>query len=131
MSVAFKNPSGRYGGQFWETSMPLSCYFHAVFQCLQCAKHLNTVLKLVHTRTTSILHHHLYRIARLWNYLLVISLTLPAHIIKQRKKSYHWEQFTSQFNPGQTCCFHLLCPCYWCSRQSIPTNFNQSASTRC
>ena len=84
-------------------------------------------LKLVHPRTTSSLHHHFYfnRIARLWNYLPVINLTLPAHIIKQKIKSYLWEHFTSHFYPDQTCSFHLLCPCYRCSRRSIPTNFNQ------
>ena len=84
-------------------------------------------LKLVHPRTTSSLHRHFYfnHIARLWNYLPVINVTLPAHIIKQKIKSYLWEHFTSHFYPDQTCSFHLLCPCYRCSRRSIPTNFNQ------
>ena len=52
-----------------------------------------------------------------------INIILPAHIIKQRIKSYLWEHFTSHFNTDQTCSFHLLCPCYRCSRV-IPTNFN-------
>jgi len=83
--------------------------------------------KLVHPRTTSVLDHHFYfnHIARLWNYLPVISLIPLVHIIKQRIKSYLWEHFTSHFNQDQTCSFHLLCPCYQCLRQSIPANFNQ------
>ena len=42
--------------------------------------------KFVHPRTTSVLHHHFYFncIARLQNFLPVINLTLPAHIVKHR-----------------------------------------------
>jgi len=56
-------------------------------------------LKLVHPRSTSALHHHFYFncIARLWNYLPVLNLTLPAHITKKKIKSYLWEHFTCHF----------------------------------
>jgi len=84
-------------------------------------------LKLIHPRSTSALHHHFYfnRIARLWNYLPVINLTLPAHITKKKIKSYLWEHFTCHFHTDQTCSIHLLCPCYRCSRQTISTNFSE------
>jgi len=81
-------------------------------------------LKLVHPRTISALHHHFYFncIARLWNYLPVINLS---YIIKQKIKSYLLEHFNSHFHPDQICSFHLLCPCYQYSWQSISINFNQ------
>ena len=59
------------------------------------------------------LHHHFYfnPIARLWNYLPAINLTLPAHIIRQKIKLHLWEQFNAnssiQIRHGPSiCCVH-------------------------
>ena len=66
-------------------------------------------LKLVYPRATSALYHHFCfnRIARLWNYLPVINLTLQAHIIKQRI-NHIFENTSLQFSSSQNCCTSLL-----------------------
>ena len=83
--------------------------------------------KLNHPRTSSVTQHHFYfnRIARLYNYLPVIDLSLSTSTIKYRLTNYLWSHFTNNFNPERACTFHLLCPCHRCSRAPISTNFNK------
>ena len=82
-------------------------------------------LKLCHPRTVSATHHHFYfnRIVRLWNHLPVINLSSPPYVIKQKLTKHLWDHFMVNFNPNQSCSFHLLCPCHRCSRQPVSTNF--------
>ena len=83
--------------------------------------------KLNHPRTSSVTQHHFYfnRIARLYNYLPVIDLSLSTNTIKYRLTNYLWSHFTNNFNPERACTFHLLCPCHRCSRAPLSTNFNK------
>ena len=83
--------------------------------------------KLNHPRTSSVTQHHFYfnRIARLYNYLPVIDLSLSTNTIEYRLTNYLWSHFTNNFNPERACTFHLLCPCHRCSRTPISTNFNK------
>ena len=52
--------------------------------------------KLNHPRTSSVTQHHFYfnRIARLYNYLPVIDLSLSTNTIKYRLTNYLWSHFT-------------------------------------
>ena len=84
--------------------------------------------KLIHPRKSTATQHHFYfnRIARLYNCLPVLDLSLSTNIIKHHITNYFWTHFTDNFNSERACTYHFLCPCYRCSRgTSIPTNFNQ------
>ena len=80
--------------------------------------------KLIHSRSSSTVQQHFYfnRIARLYNYLPVIDLSLSISTIKHRLKNYFWSHFNNNFNSERACSFHLLCPCYCCI--GAPCNFN-------
>ena len=71
--------------------------------------------------------HHFYfnRIARLYNCLPVLDLSLSTNIIKHHITNSFWTYFTDNFHSERACTYHFLCPCYRCSREPIPTNFNQ------
>jgi len=81
--------------------------------------------KLTHPRTPSKVQQHYYfnRIARLYNYLPVIDLSLSTDTIKHRLTNHFWSYFTNYFNPEKACTFHLLCPCHCCCKDPISTNF--------
>jgi len=87
--------------------------------------------KLCHPRALSTNHHHFYfnRIARLWNNMPVIDISLPSHVIKRNLTIYLWNS-TTNFNSDHscTCTYHYLCPCHWCSRQPTSSNFHNLIS---
>jgi len=79
--------------------------------------------KLTHPRTPSTVQHHYY-FNRIYNYLLVIDLSLSTGIPSNKPFSA-WSHFTNYFNPERACTFHLLCPCRHCCKDPISTNFYQ------
>ena len=83
--------------------------------------------KLIHTKPVSSIHQHFYfnRIARLWNYMPTIDLSLPTDLIKTKLTEFLWNRFISTFNSDLLCSYHTVCPCYQCSNQPIVVNFTE------
>ena len=81
--------------------------------------------KLSHHRIKSSSYHTSYfnRIIRLWNSIPVIDLTLSLDTIKTQIINYLWTKFDTNFISDSPCTFHLLCPCYRCSKHPIIPNF--------
>jgi len=85
-----------------------------------------TYQKLIHSRSFSTVQQHFYfnKIARLYNHLPVIDLSLYINTIKHGLTNYFWSHFINNFNSERTCMFHLLCPCYHCTGVPVSINFN-------
>ena len=90
-----------------------------------------TSSKLVHIKALQSSHHHFYfnRIVRLWNHLPEIDTSLSIHTIKNQITAYLWNQFTTSFNSDSLCSYHVICPCYRCSRQPVSVNFYRLTDT--
>ena len=90
-----------------------------------------TSSKLVHIKALQSSHHHFYfnRIVRLWNHLPEIDTSLSIHTIKNQIIAYLWNQFTTSFNSDSLCSYHVICPCYRCSRQPVSVNFYRLTDT--
>ena len=76
-----------------------------------------THLKLVQPLVLNNRHRHFYfnRIARLWNSLPPLDIyTRSYNSIVASIKSILWDHFTSNFDPSNSCTFHLSCPCSKC-----------------
>ena len=56
------------------------------------------------------------RIIRLWNTAPVINLSLSIDTIKRHLTNFFWAKFTVNFKSDSPCTFHLVCPCYRCSK---------------
>ena len=89
---------------------------------------LGTSSKLVHPVHAKALqssHHHFYfnRIVSLWNHLPEIQTSFSINTIKNQLTVYLWNHFTTNFNSDSLCSYHILCPCYWCSRQPVSVIF--------
>ena len=86
-----------------------------------------TSSKLVRAKALQSSHHHFYfnRNVRLWNHLPEIDTSFSQH----NQKSINcisMESFTTSFNSDSLCSYHILRPCYRCSRQLISVNFLKS-----
>ena len=57
------------------------------------------------------------RIIRLWNTAPVIDLSLSIDTIKRHLTNFFWVKFTVNFKSDCPCSFHLVCPCYRCSKK--------------
>ena len=80
---------------------------------------------LSHNSTNRSRHFYFYRIARLWNALPHIDLSLSLNTIKLRLKKFFWAHFLEHFNPKDPCSYHFLCPCAKChTRAPAPTTFD-------
>ena len=90
-----------------------------------------TSSKLVHVKALQSLHHHFYfnRIVRLWNHLPEIDTSLSIHTIKNQITAYLWNHFITSFNSDSLCSYHVICPCYRCSRQPVSVNFFRLTDT--
>ena len=76
--------------------------------------------KLTHCFSfTSHQHSFFSRIIRLWNSVPVIDLSLPTDIIKKHLTIFFWEKFSANFTSDHPCSFHLVCPCYCCTKLPI------------
>ena len=62
-------------------------------------------------------HHHSYynRMPHLWNCLPPLDLDSSIATIKRELKAIFRSHFVSNFNPNNSCFFHLLCPNSTCS----------------
>lgn len=72
-------------------------------------------------RTSSANHFYYNRVARLWNKLPPIDLSLPLSNIKKTIYNHFWDHFLTNFNPDSPCTYHFICPCSSCS--SIPHTY--------
>ena len=62
-------------------------------------------LTLHHHRTVSATHHFYFnQIVRLWYHLLVINVSTPSYVIKQKPK-HLWDHFTVNFNSVHFICY--------------------------
>ena len=88
--------------------------------------------KLSYLSTTSSSYHKSYfnRIIRLWNSMPVIDLTLSLSTIKTLLTNYLWTNFSANFISDYTCTFHMLCPCYRCSKLPIISNYQPLTNFR-
>ena len=97
----------------------------------QFCKQQHQVWNTSKARSSSTVQQHFYfnRIARLYNHLPVIDLSLSISTIKHHLTNYFWSHFINNFNSERAteraCTFHLLCPCYRCTGASVSINFNQ------
>ena len=91
-----------------------------------------TSSKLAHAKALQSLHCHFYfnRIVRLWKHLPEIDASFFIDTIKNQLAVYLWNHFTTSFNSDSICAYHILCPCYGCSRQPVSVNFSRITNTR-
>ena len=79
---------------------------------------------LSHNSTNRSRHFYFYRVARLWNALPHIDLSLSLDTIKLRLKKFFWAHFLEHFKPEDSCSYHFLCPCAKChTRTPAPITF--------
>ncbi len=73
-------------------------------------------LKYKYQRTSAGRHFYFNRVARLWNKFPATCLDLSKSFcaIKKNVSDFLWKHFKEQFDPKDTCTFHLQCPCYKC-----------------
>lgn len=72
-------------------------------------------LKFNFCRTSHSRHFFFNRIVQLWNYLVpVIDLSLSLSTIRRHLCQHLWIHFTRNFDPNNTCTFHVICPCCNC-----------------
>ena len=70
---------------------------------------LNKKLVINLTRSLKVRHFCFNRIARLWNRLPYIDLSLSFLTIKCNIYSILWHNFIHHFNSDSTCSFHFVC----------------------
>ena len=116
---------------FIKSLKSLSAHFD-ISQHIQFANHSTRAAsthKLYYLTTTSSSYHKSYfnRTIRLWNSMPIIDLTLSLSTIKILLTNYLWTNyiynFSANFISDYTCTFHMLCPCYCCSKLPIISNY--------
>ena len=65
-------------------------------------------------RTTTTRFYYFNRIAKLWNSLPYIDITLPMGSIKDFLLNHFRNHFEQNFIPENYCTYHYKCPCYKC-----------------
>ena len=65
-------------------------------------------------RTSTCRHFYFYRIARLWNRVGIADPVDSISLNKSRLTKFFWNHFVHHFNSGDTCSFHVCCPCSQC-----------------
>ena len=89
--------------------------------------HSATHTKLLLNQSSSCKSCHFYytRLARLWNFLPPLDLSLSLTAIKNRLQRFFWDHFLRCFDPDDVCTFHVLCPCSNCHlRNPAPMSFH-------
>ena len=76
----------------------------------------------LHTKTQS-QHFFFKRIVLFWNTLPTIDLSLSFPTIKRRLYSFFHSHFLANFDPNIPCSYHIVCPCYNCSKLPVKTNY--------
>ena len=85
----------------------------------------HTKLLLNQSSTCKSRHFYFTRLARLWNFLPPLDLSLSLTAIKNRLQRFFWDQFLRCFDPDDVCTFHVLCPCSNCHlRNPAPMSFH-------
>lgn len=71
---------------------------------------------LKHIRCESNLQEHFYfnRVARLWNKMPAIDLSLSVNTIRTKLYKVMWSSFINNFSGDNACSFHFKCPCSRC-----------------
>ena len=107
--------------KFPESSFVVESY--VTFSSLPTRSGSNT--KLVHKYTSTSLARHSYfcRLARIWNALPPLDLSLSFSELKHQIKEFFWNIFLQRFNPDIPCSYHFICPCGRCSHTTTKTNF--------
>ena len=84
-----------------------------------------SLTKLIHQHYTSVLSQHSYfsRLARTWNSLSAIHLSLTLPAIKIQLSEFIWSPFLTHFDSTQPCTFHFVCACSRCHQVPIKVNF--------
>ena len=82
--------------------------------------HLNTrstasnKLRINFSKTSHSQHFYFNRVAKLWNSLPPLDLSLSFNTLKLHLKQLFWKHFTVHVNLTNLCCFHIVCPCPNC-----------------
>ena len=85
----------------------------------------HTKLLLNQSSTCKSRHFYFTRLARLWNFLPPLDLSLSLTAIKNRLQGFFWDHFLRCFDPDDVCIFHVLCPCSNCHlRNPAPMSFH-------
>lgn len=76
-------------------------------------------------RTNSSRHFYFNRLPRIFNALPSFDFAVSVNQIKSHLKKFLWDNFIFNFDPGNTCSFHFLCPCHKCMSSPTPLNLNR------
>ena len=71
-------------------------------------------LAVKYARTSTYRHFYFNRITRLWNSVGIVDPNDSLASNKFRLTKYFWNHFVNHFDPGDTCTFHVCCPCSQC-----------------
>ena len=71
-------------------------------------------ISLKHCSTNRSRHFYFNRVARLWNALPPIDLSLSLPTIKLHLNKFLWSHFLEHFDSTNPCTYHFLCPCSNC-----------------
>ena len=72
-------------------------------------------LVINYSRTSAYRHFYFNRIVLLYNAIhSVINLSDSYNTIKCKVIAFLWSYYESNFDPHNTCTFHLVCPCNSC-----------------
>ena len=77
-------------------------------------------LMIKYCRTTTYRHFYLNRIVLIYNVIhSIINLSDPIYTIRCKVISFLWSFFDSNFDPSNTCTYHLVCPCNSCHSSGL------------
>ena len=82
----------------------------------------NGKISVRHSRQNGSRHFYFSRIARLWNSLPVIDLSLSLPTIRSQLSKFLRERFLDSFDCNDPCTYHFLCPCAHCHLRSPSTS---------
>ena len=72
-------------------------------------------LKHIRCSSNQSLHFYFNRLPRFWNKLPAVDLFESSKTIKYKIGKALWSHFIDNFDSGNVCTFHILCPCFRCS----------------
>ena len=85
----------------------------------------STKISLKHCSTNRSRHFYFNRVARLWNALPPIDLSLSLPTIKVHLNKFLWSHFLEHFESSNPCTYHFICPCSNChSRTPAHSQFS-------
>ena len=89
-------------------------YDYITFSSHATCSSSSSKISLKHCSTNRSRHFYFNRVARLWNALPPIDLSLSLPTIKLLLNKFLWSHFLEHFDSTNPCMYHFLCPCSNC-----------------